>query len=119
MEQKDFILREIEKLTAILEAILGKIQNNNNQTIEFKNLEKELISEFSITIQDFLEMEYSNLDSFFRKYKSFDLSNIELLADVFAQLSTSHQKKAIDLYQYLDEKTKTFSYARSLKIQNL
>ena len=119
MEQKDFILKEIEKLSAILKTILGKMQEHRNPSIELENLEKELNSEFSITIQEFLDIEYNSFDSFFIKHESLDLSNIELFAGVLAQYSTNHQKKAIDLYQYLDEKTKPFSYARSLKIQNL
>ncbi|MFC2152223.1 hypothetical protein ACFLSE_06810 [Bacteroidota bacterium] len=129
MERKDFILREIEKITILIQYLLGKYKPIKSakeyRTIE-KLFNKELKERYGKDLEYILNIEKIDFEKEFMQSKGFNLENIELLADLFQTLgndqfseSQKYLNKALELYAYVDETSKTFSYERSNKINSL
>ena len=129
MEQKDYILREIEKIGALISYLLGKYKpaksiQEQEETEELIN--KKLLEDYGKDLNFILNINESDFDKEFSQKKGFNDENIELLANLFFTLGNSqHNKhkpyllKALSLYNYIDEKSKTFSFERTNKINNL
>ena len=130
MEQRDYILREIEKISVMLLAMLGKFKRIKSKK-QFEQ-ERALVNQHmeesgGLTIDKLLSFTDEEIISYIDKNKGFDPGNIELLADllnVFAENlpdseSRNLNKKAVLILEYIDRETKTFSMERSLKIKEL
>jgi len=129
MEQKDFILREIEKISVMLQYLIGKFIPSKTiqeqQTTE-ELINRELQEQYGKDLNFILNVDQSNFDSVFSKNKGFTYENIELLADLLYTIGNNeHSKnpkylhKALELYNYIDVKSKTFSFERVSKINTL
>jgi len=130
MEQRDYILREIEKISVMLLAMLGKfkrIKSRKQFEQERSMIDNELKEAGQLSIDKLLSFTEEEIISYIVKNKGFDPGNTELLADllvVFAKNlpeNESHNliKKAVLILEHIDNKTRTFSMERSLKINRL
>ncbi len=129
MQQKDFILREIEKIGTLLRYLIGKLipsssVKNSEETIELIN--RELVENSGFNVDKILNLSINDFDKTFTKSKGYSFENIELLADLLytigndqSQSKSNYLKKALQLYEYINEKSKTFSFERTNKINNL
>jgi len=122
MEQKDFILREIEKIGTLLKYLLGKCIPTESLT-EQQNTEelinKELMEQYGNNLDFILNIEEKDFESVFYKNKGFNYTNIELLADLLFTLGNNENTKnikyltkALMLYEYINSSSKTFSFER-------
>ena len=129
MEQKDFILREIEKISIMLQYLIGKFIPSKTiqeqQTTE-ELINKELQEHYGNDLNFILNVNRSDFETVFSKNKGFTYKNIELLADLLYTLGnnqylkdTIYITKALELYEYIDTKSKTFSFERTDKINKL
>ncbi|MEA1885613.1 MAG: hypothetical protein U9N72_00165 [Bacteroidota bacterium] len=130
MEQRDYILREIEKISVVILAILGKFRQIKSQK-QFEQarsmIDKELEESAGLTIDSLLSIPQGDFVSYFAGRKDFDTRNIELLADLLMAFEVNMDKyesrnlisKAILILEYIDQKTRTFSMDRLLKIKYL
>lgn len=130
MPQRDYIMREIEKIGAMLRMIIRRLfemQDEKEVLDRFEEIATELALESDVQFEELIKLEKDDFASWFSKNKGFNSTNIELLADLFAHLSRIvgdpqailYKQKAIELYQYVDEKEKTFSMLRAGKISDL
>ena len=129
MEKKDYILREIEKISILLQYLIGKFMPAKTQTEQQKTEElinKELVENFGNDLDFILNLPNENFDLELSKNKGFNYENIELLADLLYTLGNNQLEnnkvyllKSLELYRYIDEKSKTFSFERSSKINTL
>lgn len=132
MEQKDYLLREIEKIGLLLRTILTKLRlNSDNGAITLENQfdqEKELLlNEIGFNIDEFALLKDSEIEQHLSKYKGVRGSNIELLADVLVEagfkaannLTTAYFEKALKLYELCNSLDKTYSFERENKIEEL
>ncbi len=130
MEQRDYILREIEKISVMLLAILGKFRQikSKKQFEQAKDMiDSDLKESTGVTLDDLLSVSQDDLISFMNDNKGFDKRNMELLSDLllaFADHSSEDTSinlinKAIIILEYIDRKTLTFSLERSSKISLL
>jgi len=129
MEQKDFLLREIEKISIIIRYLLGlyvppkTIQEQQN----IENLfNKELKERYGKDLEYILNIKKNDFEKEFIQSKGFNYENIELLADLLTTIGNNqfsetqlYLNKSLDLYEYIDQKSKTFSFERINKINNL
>jgi len=125
MEQKDYILREIEKISTLLNYLLSKLRlsNANTEEEDFVFLNKELVEGSGLDIGSILKLSKEDFDQVLNQNKGFNFENIELLADVLFTIGAGcpenkkdHLVKALDLYEYIDIKSKTFSFERQEKV---
>ncbi|MBN1388317.1 MAG: hypothetical protein JW965_07715 [Bacteroidales bacterium] len=130
MEQRDYILREIEKISVMLLGMLGKykrIMSEKQFEQERAMIDNELKEAGELSIDKLLSFTEEEIISFIDQNKGFDQGNMELLADLLIAFAKNlHEnesinliKKAVLILEHIDSKTKTFSLERSLKINCL
>lgn len=129
MPQKDYILQEIEKISILIQYLLGKYKPAKNLkdhhfTKELFN--KEFKEQFGRELDYFLNMKKADFDQKLTRNKGFSFENIELLGDLFVKLgnnqfsdSQTYLTKALDLYTFVDKAGKTFSFERTHKINSI
>ena len=130
MEQKDYILREIEKISTLILALLGRLQRITGKN--FFDQERGLIDEklqesAGLTIDLIISTNTDELEALLTPRAGFTFDNIELLADLlvgfseymYPEESLESLNKAIYMLQWIDRESKTFSMARQLKIADI
>lgn len=129
MEQKDYILREIEKISKLLQAIINKfLGNNDNSAIKVENSFEEtnelLFKEIGFDIDKFVNLGGDDSENYIDKFKGFNINNLELLAEAVFAIGFNEKSdkrknyliKALWLYEFCNMKDKTFSFDRESKI---
>lgn len=130
MEKRDFLLREIEKLTQLLKKLLDAVEafTSDNVEIEFIKINEDLSDCFSFTFEELIEMKNSKLID---RLKNIDETNLELLATLILETtkklySTNNNpnintsklaEKGIEILNFVDDKSKMFSIKR-MNIKN-
>jgi len=129
MEQKDYLLREIEKIGVIINAIRQKIFGGNDNlaiTIEkqFEEAKELLLNESYFDLDRFLALNIEESNGYICSFQGFNIENVELLADYFSQMgfndttesSKMYLEKALQLYDLCNLQSRTFSFERETKI---
>lgn len=130
MEQKDYLLREIEKIGAVMRAILNILTGTAD--IEAIKLEKqfeqtkELLSdETGLNLDEFLGLNVSETKEYIRNYKGMNSENLELLAEILFRVGVKNESvtdkelltKALHLFEICNETDHTYSTFRENKIK--
>ncbi len=129
MEQKDYLLREIEKISLLLKMIFNKIAGKEKSyalTVEnqFEEAKGLLFHEIGFDIDIFLSIEKSETEHYISKFNGINGSNIELLADILKVMgmktdsakTKEYLERALKLYELCNSLDKTFSFDRERKI---
>jgi hypothetical protein len=132
MEQKDFLLREIAKIGQIIRAIRQKLFGGSDQlaiSLEQQVVEAKamLLSELNFNLDEFCLLNREASDQYLQSVKGFNIENIEGLADLLSQIGFSQQseasdkylKKSLDLYEYCNLQSKTYSMERERNITRI
>ena len=132
MEQKDYLLKEIEKIGLLLRAILNKLKlNTDNGAITLENQfdqEKELLlNEIGFNIDEFALLNDSDIEQYLSKFEGIRGINLELLADVLREvgfkaennMTNAYFEKSLKLYELCNSLDKTYSFEREGKIEEL
>jgi hypothetical protein len=132
MEQKDYLLREIEKIGVLLQAIIGKIKSSKesnaasgeNQVLEIKEL---LLNEAGFKMDSILTCRKADFEPYILGFKGMNTENIELLADIIHYMgmkmmpspSKKYARCAMNLYELCNRLDKTYSVSREVKITEI
>jgi len=132
MEERDYLLREIEKIGAIMSAIRQKIfGGKGNLVVTFETqmeIAKEmLLEEAKFEFDKFLELNIEDSNEYICSFNGFNVENIELLAENIFQIglndpsenSKKYFDKALQLYDLCNLKSKTYSFERNTNIQKV
>ena len=131
MEQKDYILREIEKISVLILGMLGKLNreslpHSEKSELPFDDLKKEFEGSTGLDLEKIIDSSDLNFSKMLRKEDGFDENNIELLADLLAAIELDNKERenelkrtARNLYEYLNIHSRTYSYQRVIKIGRL
>lgn len=118
-QEKDFIQREIQRLTLLLNKLIGKALGLDIDGFDqgIQNIESDLKSEFDLSLREILEMENSELIAHIRELDEQHLEKIaELISILIKNPKTENRnqlaKKGIVLLYFLDSHSKTFSLKR-------
>uniref|UniRef100_UPI002B83766F hypothetical protein n=1 Tax=Lentimicrobium sp. TaxID=2034841 RepID=UPI002B83766F len=103
MEQKDYLLREIEKLGIVIRAIQQKIFGGSGppalsperQEAEAREM---LFSEMNFDLDRFLQMDLTESEKYVNGFKGFSIENIEALAAFIAKIGFSKQSEPSRTY---------------------
>lgn len=130
MEQKDYMLREIEKIGKIISAIRRKLfgGNDNPEIIteqEKTELNVMLLEEINFDLEKFLNLDFDESIEYLNSFEGFNTENIESLAELISQIAFADKSeqskknlgKALQLYELVILQSKTFSFDREMKIQ--
>jgi len=131
MEQKDYLLREIEKIRIVLEAMLNKIKGGNNDippvNEDFDTVNKLFITDTRVDLNTLLKSDINQFDSIFKKENGYNETNIEQFADILAEMASKAEgdlkdqlnQKALETYEYVDALSNSFSFGRKMKMDAL
>ena len=132
MVQKDYILREIEKIGTIVRAILGRITGEEQTEAihvgqEFEQTTELMIQETNLNLAKVLTLEEKPLKDYLASFKGFNVVNLELLAEIFYQtgIRSNESKKekflqkALQIYKLCSDTDRTFSFVRERKMNEI
>ena len=131
MQQRDFLMRQIEQMAqafaALIRRLLGMKTENTEKETELAT--NELLKEqLNTSIKELLSIPIGEISEFIVKEKGLDESNLEVFADLLilnAKVKSNHTdqlklyKIALEVYQWIDSKSRTFSMERQNKIQEI
>jgi len=132
VEQKDYLLREIEKIGLIISAIRQKLFGGNGNlsvTVEnqFETLKEMLLTETNFDLDKFLSLNIEESNEYICSFKGFSAENIEHLAECVSEIclrdkysgSKKYLEKALQLYELCNSKSKTYSLEREATIMSI
>ena len=131
MEQKDYLLREIEKIRIVLEAMLKKIKGGDSDigplNENFDQVNKLFITDTRVNLNTLLESGNNQFDNIFKKENGYDETNIEQFADILTEMANKAEgnlkdqlnQKALETYEYVDSLSNSFSFGRKMKMDAL
>ncbi len=132
MEQKDYILRDIEKIGMIISTIRQKLFGGNGNlslTVEkqFKELKEMLLDETNFDLDKMLSLSIEESNEYISSFKGFSVENIELIAECISKIclidnsgvSKEYLGKALQLYEICNFKSKTYSFERETNIKTI
>jgi hypothetical protein len=131
MEQRDYLLREIEKIGLLLRALISRLigftnssDDTSRQIMETKEL---LLSETNFDVDSFLRMDETETKKYLSSFNGLNVENMELLAEFLVVQSNSANgldrkkllKKALNILVFCRETDKTFNMERETRIENI
>jgi len=130
MEQKDYLMREVEKIRLIMSAIGQKIfggKGNTAITLEeqIKDAKDMLFNGADFDMDKFLNSTVQDSNKYISGFIGFNNDNIELLANYLFQIGLSnksdnskkHLEKALQLFELCNLQDKTYSFERESNIK--
>jgi len=130
MEQKDYLMREVEKIGMIISAIGQKIfggKGNTAITLEeqIKDAKDMLFNGADFDIDKFLNSTIQDSNKYISGFIGFNNDNIELFANYLFQIGLSNKsdnskkylEKALQLFELCNLQDKTYSFERESNIK--
>ena len=130
MEQKDYLMREVEKIRLIMSAIGQKIfggKGNTAITLEeqIKDAKDMLFNGADFDMDKFLNSTVQDSNKYISGFIGFNNDNIELLANYLFQIGLSNKsdnsknylEKALQLFELCNLQDKTYSFERESNIK--
>ena len=119
MEKRDLIQAEIEKLGFFLQRLLAIFLKGNSagNSVETSDLvTNEFKNELDFDLPLFISLSNDEMKKYLSNFK-FNEQNLEKLADLLAQMNTSktYVTKAIEVLNWADEISNTYSFERNNK----
>lgn len=131
MEQKDYILREIEKIGQMLRMLVDKIKRmKSTDTEHFSERMEEQLSLIAdgigFDLKHSLMLGEKEFEAYLMSLPGFNIPNLELLADLLFALGTESSqtcrsdclRSALRIYEVSRKLDRTFSMAREEKIRD-
>lgn len=132
MEQRDYLLREIEKIGMIINAIRQKLFGGHEQlSISLQQKAEDakglLLSELGIHLDEFCLLDIEASHQYLKSVKGFNLVNIERLADLLCQIgfgeaseaSKRYLEKSLQLYELCNGHSRSYSIEREGSIAKI
>lgn len=132
MQQRDYLLREIEKIGLVMAAIRQKLFGGKGDL--FLSVEKQLdeakgklLNDAGFDLDKILIMSAEELNQYLALFQGFNVDNIELLAETLARIGfdsetekrQSYLQKALQLYELCNGKDKTYSVSREKMMEEI
>lgn len=134
MIRKDYIEKQVEQLALVIARIISEITNakaSGKVDSGITIADEFLKTEFDVEFAKLAAMDKQHLVDYLIKNKNIHLYKLDLLADVLFATAELHEKsekqniakslyeKTLLIYQYVNNKQKTFSQIRQEKISQL
>jgi hypothetical protein len=129
MGQEDYLLREIDKLSMVMRAILSSLAGGKENFAivlekQFEETKEMLFKEINFDLDKLLKQSESEIMEYISGFKGFNQGNLELLAEIVTQFGFNGKpdekrnrlEKALVLYEICELKDKIFSIKRENRI---
>lgn len=132
MEQRDYLLREIEKIGTVIRAIRQKLFGGTDElaiSVEMKEetLREMLLKEAYLDLDELVALDVTETEEYLARLKGFNTENIELLAKTLYDISLNSEapgsypllEKALHLYEICSLRDRTFSFEREAVVRRI
>jgi hypothetical protein len=132
MEQKDYLMRQIEQAGMVLRKLFLLMSGRNDDEVADENrtdFYSELMDFLQLNASDITELDEKEILEHIKALPGFNVSNFELLADVFVLFARDEtlvreqrNKFAViagALYELADRQSRTFDQSRKDKMNHL
>lgn len=135
MFNQDFIMRQIQQMTQVLNRILTqvlKLKSVEDQTQTMNFLDVELMQELGFDLDEILQISDEEDLVSFKGKSGFNNENLNILADILFEVADQnfedpdHHAKSLQffsqslrMYEFLEKDEKTYSIDRNLKISKI
>lgn len=127
MEQRDFVLREIEKIGAMLLALIGKLKSispGKQFAVERVKIDKDLKSITGLTMEEILTLPVEDIASRLLGDSRFDEGNMGKVAEIMALMSDllpelesdQAMERELGILELIEREGKTYSFERQSRI---
>lgn len=135
MFNQDFIMRQIQQLTQVLNQILTQVLRIKSEEVQadvLTYLDQELLKELGFDLDEILSIENEKQLHSFLKQSGLNFENLNLLADILFEVADNefenpnqHSKslqlfsKSLLIYEFLEKSENIYSIDRNLKISKI
>jgi hypothetical protein len=132
MQQEDYILREIQKISLLLQALLKKLIFSRGKTSMmeegvFGEAKDQLLDEAGFDLEKFLNMNELESYQYLSGLQGYDTGNLEVLSGILEEFGMHAAPagkalflgKALQLLEFCNVNDRTFSFNREGKINGL
>lgn len=123
MAKEDLLTKQINQLGFFLRRMLEKITNANaHDDSDATDLEinQKLEEELGFDLKTIEAIPTDEIIDFLLRNDYFSPENLELFADILVKSDKNgFDEKALQIYDYVNTKTATYSIDRNMKIQNI
>ncbi|MEZ4997512.1 MAG: hypothetical protein R2758_08630 [Bacteroidales bacterium] len=132
MEQRDYILREIEKIGMVIRAIRQKLFGSPDDLAitvdnQAETLREMLLGEAYLDLDELVALDPSATERYLAGLKGFNTENIELLANTLEDIGLGGEapgsrvllEKALQLYEICSMRDRTFSFEREAAVRRI
>ena len=131
MQREDYILREIEKIGMMLMMMIKKLMVKKEKLPRQYDYElkeaKEMLQDSGFDMDEFLQLDHSQIEDYLMKMDGMRGPNLELLGDLLREmglisdpgLTDAYLEKALNMYELCNARDKTFSLERENKINEI
>jgi hypothetical protein len=129
MEQRDYILREIEKIGMVIRAIRQKLFGSPDDLAitvdnQAETLREMLLDEAYLDLDELVTLDSTETERYLAGLKGFNTENIELLAQTLSDIGLNDEapasrpllEKALQLYDICSLRDRTFSFEREAAV---
>jgi len=134
MEQRDYLMRQIEQLARVLGKVLFDLLGLKNRGKISESIEtttRSLISELDIDLEKLVSIKRDELIDTLISQMRFNNGNLEILAEIlmqtgdnFYEINNAHKgesfcQTSLLIYEYLEKSDNTYSFERKEKVEKL
>ncbi len=134
MEQKDYLMRQIEEAGRVLAEALSKMTGFKNKGKVHEGIEmtdQELKNQMNMGLKELNELQTDHLMTHLEKKEKIFPENYEKLAELLTEVAEgmaqqnnkeeakSMYEKVLSIYQYLEEYESAFSFDRFAKMEKI
>lgn len=130
MEQRDYLMVQIEELGRVLTNLIAEMRGLKTKGLIIEELEianRTFKIEFGFDFQKLLEISPAKIMATLQSRENFNAENLEKLAEIFLLLAENEQEKnknnllekSLTIYQYLEQNEQDYSMKRHWKIEQI
>jgi hypothetical protein len=134
MIRKDYLEKQLEQLAIALAKIISELtksKSEGNLETGISQANEFCKTEFDITLNEFDEIDSADIIKYLTEHKKLNTGKLNILADLLFATTELYEKseeeiktkilytKLLLIYNYIDEKDKTFSASRQEKVTTI
>jgi hypothetical protein len=133
MEQRDYLMQQIEQLGQVLAQMLAwllGLRKKGGGSLELEEIVQTYKSELDIDLEELIQIHETDLITLLRRKNEYFETHLDIVADILHETALNYfrherpedgkklLRKAIVILEYLQSSSKNYSIDRMLKIEN-
>lgn len=132
MQQRDYVMREIEKMGAVMRAIFNKLFGRKDDAAgsfeeRMTDAKSALLEEMALDIDAFIHLNDEETNSYIARFEGFNIENLELFAQILTRIgfdenaadAGKYLEKALQIYELCNLNDKIYSFEREANMNKI